>query len=214
MECVKTAEWTHRKRVVRQVRLDVLSADRRADRFFVLQSPLLLGGVNLPQVVEAGIDLGIPLHLLELLIFRSQTLILSQQLLKLHERLRLGGRVCFDWSDRRLRRLTGFGDLSFFVAQLVDFVAQAVKLLVLLAQPGQLIGHNAISVYLDRGAAARGAPLQVRPTRANGQPAFGCYLRSQPWGMMVLSLSGSKVDEITFFADPALPGRFGLPEHI
>ena len=81
-------------------------------------------------------------------------------------------------------------------------------------QPGQLIGHDAISVYLDRGAAARGAPLQVRPTRANGQPAFGCYLRSQPWGMMVLTLSGSKVDEITFFADPALPGRFGLPEHI
>jgi hypothetical protein len=27
-------------------------------------------------------------------------------------------------------------------------------------------------------------------------------------------LSGSKVDEITFFADPALPGRFGLPDHI
>jgi len=27
-------------------------------------------------------------------------------------------------------------------------------------------------------------------------------------------LSGSKVDEITFFADPALPGRFGLPEQI
>jgi hypothetical protein len=26
--------------------------------------------------------------------------------------------------------------------------------------------------------------------------------------------AGSKVDEITFFADPALPGRFGLPEHI
>jgi RNA polymerase sigma-70 factor (ECF subfamily) len=81
-------------------------------------------------------------------------------------------------------------------------------------QPGELIGHDAISVYLDRGAEARGAPLQVRPTRANGQPAFGCYLRSQPWGIVVLTLSGSKVDEITFFADPALPGRFGLPEHI
>ncbi len=81
-------------------------------------------------------------------------------------------------------------------------------------QPGQLIGRDAISAYLDRGAAARGAPLRVRPTRANGQPAFGCYLRSQPWGMVVLTLSGSKVDEITFFADPALPGRFGLPEHI
>ena len=60
----------------------------------------------------------------------------------------------------------------------------------------------------------RGAPLQLRPTRANGQPAFGYYLRSQPRGMMVLTLSGSKIDEITFFADPALPGRFGLPEHI
>ena len=81
-------------------------------------------------------------------------------------------------------------------------------------QPGELIGHEAIGVYLDHGAEVRGAPLQVRPTRANGQPAFGCYLRSQPWGMMVLTLSGSKIDEITFFADPALPGRFGLPEHI
>jgi hypothetical protein len=27
-------------------------------------------------------------------------------------------------------------------------------------------------------------------------------------------LSGSKVDEITLFADPALPVRFGLPAHI
>jgi RNA polymerase sigma-70 factor (ECF subfamily) len=81
-------------------------------------------------------------------------------------------------------------------------------------QPGELIGHEAIGGYLDHGAEDRGAPLHVRPTRANGQPAFACYLRSRPWGMMVLTLSGSKVDEITLFADPALPGRFGLPEHI
>src|SRR5919201_669610 len=80
--------------------------------------------------------------------------------------------------------------------------------------PGELIGHEVIGVYLDHGTEVRGAPLQLRPTRANGQPAFGYYLRSQPRGMMVLTLSGSKVDEITFFADPALPGRFGLPEHI
>jgi hypothetical protein len=32
--------------------------------------------------------------------------------------------------------------------------------------------------------------------------------------MMVLTLSGNRVEEITFFDDPALPGRFGLPEHI
>src|SRR6185312_136080 len=70
-------------------------------------------------------------------------------------------------------------------------------------QPLELIGHEAIGGFLDRRADARG-PLQLRPARANGQPAFGYYLRSQPAGMMVLSLSGSKVDEITFFADPAL----------
>jgi RNA polymerase sigma-70 factor (ECF subfamily) len=81
-------------------------------------------------------------------------------------------------------------------------------------QPGELIGHAAIGAYLDHGAEVRGAPLQVRPTRANGQPAYGCYLRSQPWGMIVLTLSGSAIDEITFFADPALLRRFGLPEQI
>jgi hypothetical protein len=32
--------------------------------------------------------------------------------------------------------------------------------------------------------------------------------------MMVLALSGEEIDEITFFADPALPARFGLPEQI
>ncbi len=30
--------------------------------------------------------------------------------------------------------------------------------------------------------------------------------------MIVLTLSGSNLDEITFFAAPALPGRFGLSE--
>ena len=81
-------------------------------------------------------------------------------------------------------------------------------------QPGELIGHAAIGAYLDRTADVRGAPLEVRPTRANGQPAFGCYLRSQPWGIIVLTLSGGTVDEMTFFNDPALLSRFGLPEHI
>ncbi|HET7744236.1 MAG TPA: hypothetical protein VFK76_05790, partial [Gaiellaceae bacterium] len=81
-------------------------------------------------------------------------------------------------------------------------------------QPLELIGHEAIGAFLDDRAQVRGAPLRLRPTRANGQPAFGYYVRSQPRGMMVLTLSGNKVDQITFFADPALPGRFGLPEHI
>ena len=80
-------------------------------------------------------------------------------------------------------------------------------------RPGELVGHEAIGGYIDHRAEVGGRP-QLRPTRANGQPAFGYYLYSQPQGMMVLTLSGNKVDEITFFDDPALPGRFGLPEHI
>jgi hypothetical protein len=31
---------------------------------------------------------------------------------------------------------------------------------------------------------------------------------------MVLPLSGIRVDAIIFFANPALPGRVGLPEHL
>jgi RNA polymerase sigma-70 factor (ECF subfamily) len=80
-------------------------------------------------------------------------------------------------------------------------------------QPGELVGHEAIGAYLDRRAEA-GGPIQLRPTRANGQPAFGYYLYSQPRGMMVLTLSGNRVEEITFFDDPALTRRFGLPAHI
>jgi hypothetical protein len=30
----------------------------------------------------------------------------------------------------------------------------------------------------------------------------------------VLTLSGSEIDEMTFFNDPALPRRFGLPEYL
>jgi RNA polymerase sigma-70 factor (ECF subfamily) len=81
-------------------------------------------------------------------------------------------------------------------------------------QPLELIGHEAIGAFLDDRAQVRGAPLRLRPTRANGQPAFGYYVRSEPRGLMVLTLSGNKVDKITFFADPAWPGRFGLPERI
>ena len=50
----------------------------------------------------------------------------------------------------------------------------------------------------------RGAPLELRPTRANGQPAFGCYLHSRAWGIIALTLSGEQIAEITAFSDPSL----------
>jgi RNA polymerase sigma-70 factor (ECF subfamily) len=55
------------------------------------------------------------------------------------------------------------------------------------------------------------------PTRANGQPAFGCYLPDQhaaiahAYGLMVLTLDGDRIVAITWFGDRAVMARFGLP---
>ncbi len=59
--------------------------------------------------------------------------------------------------------------------------------------------------------------FRLVPTRSNGQPAFGCYLRdphtpiARAYGLMVLTLSGDQVAEITGFADTGVFGLFGLP---
>ena len=59
---------------------------------------------------------------------------------------------------------------------------------------------------------ARG--FQLVPTRANGQPAFGVYLRTpddiQGVGFFVLTLVGDRISAVTRFEDTVLPA-FGLP---
>ncbi|MEJ3653105.1 RNA polymerase subunit sigma-70 [Actinomycetes bacterium KLBMP 9759] len=55
------------------------------------------------------------------------------------------------------------------------------------------------------------------PTRANGQPAFGCYVRDphaaldRAHGLIVLTLRTDGVSALTRFLDNALLPRFGLP---
>ena len=80
--------------------------------------------------------------------------------------------------------------------------------------PLEYHGREAIAAFLDNRTEVRGAPLEVRPTRANGQPAFGCYLHSRAWGMLVLTLTGEQIAEMTFFSDPSLVARFGLPRQL
>jgi RNA polymerase sigma-70 factor (ECF subfamily) len=64
--------------------------------------------------------------------------------------------------------------------------------------------------------AARGRRFLLIPTRANGQPAFGVYLRDPVTGvghvsgMFVITLAGDRVSAITRF-DSAVLSRFGLP---
>jgi RNA polymerase sigma-70 factor (ECF subfamily) len=84
-------------------------------------------------------------------------------------------------------------------------------------QPHEYQGAEAIGRFLHDRAVTRGGPLLLVPTRANGQPAFGCYFPcphtdiARPYGMIVLTLAGSKVAEITFFADSSVFPHFGLP---
>ena len=80
--------------------------------------------------------------------------------------------------------------------------------------PLEYIGRTAIEAFLDQRAEVRGAPLHVRVTRANGHPAFGCYLHGEGCGMLALTLAGEHVAAMTFFFDRSLVDWFGLPREI
>jgi RNA polymerase sigma-70 factor (ECF subfamily) len=84
-------------------------------------------------------------------------------------------------------------------------------------EPQEYQGGAAIAEFLHDRERARGGTLWLVPTRANGQPAFGCYLpapgagQATPYLLMVLSLDGDRVSAITFFGDRGLFPQFGLP---
>jgi RNA polymerase sigma-70 factor (ECF subfamily) len=84
-------------------------------------------------------------------------------------------------------------------------------------QPFEYQGHTAITGFLRDRAALRGRPLRLAPTRATGQPAFGCYLpdaqtaTAREYGLMVLTLQGDQISAITWFGDSSVFPHFGLP---
>jgi RNA polymerase sigma-70 factor (ECF subfamily) len=84
-------------------------------------------------------------------------------------------------------------------------------------QPYEYQGPAAIGEFLHDRARARGVPLRLVPTRANGQPAFGCYLPdpqaaiAHAYGLLVLTLEGERISAITWFFDRGLFPEFGLP---
>jgi RNA polymerase sigma-70 factor (TIGR02960 family) len=104
------------------------------------------------------------------------------------------------------------GDIDDIVALLTDDA-----LLTMPPQPLEYQGHAPIAAFLRQRAELRGAPLRVVPTRANTQPAFGCYLPdpqaaiARPYGFVVLTLEGDAVAAITWFADTGVFRHFGLP---
>ena len=90
-------------------------------------------------------------------------------------------------------------------------------LLTMPPEPLEYQGHAAIAQFYQSRTwwGARAGTLV--PTRANGQPAFGYYLRdahapvAHANGLVVLTLAGDKISAITRFGDNSLFPHFGLP---
>jgi RNA polymerase sigma-70 factor (ECF subfamily) len=103
------------------------------------------------------------------------------------------------------------GDIDGMVSLLTDDAWVTMPPL-----PHAYQGHRAIRAFLRGSAARRGAPLQLVPTRANGQPAFGCYVpvpatgAARAYALLVLSLAGDRISAITWFADSSSFPQFGL----
>jgi RNA polymerase sigma-70 factor (ECF subfamily) len=80
---------------------------------------------------------------------------------------------------------------------------------------GPAAAARVLTVLTFRGGTRR---FRLLATRANGQPAFGCYAiddnepTAHAHGMMVLTLAGERIAGATRFHDNSLLHRFGLPE--
>ena len=108
------------------------------------------------------------------------------------------------------------GDITGVVALLTDDG-------VLRMPPEGIEYHGRVAIAEFLSTVPGGGRLErfrLIPTRANGQPAFGCYLRdphapiAHAYGLMVLTLSGRSVTVITGFADTGVFRAFGLPRTI
>jgi RNA polymerase sigma-70 factor (ECF subfamily) len=84
--------------------------------------------------------------------------------------------------------------------------------------PLEYQGTPAIADFLWSIARWRaGRRYRLIPTRANTQPAFGCYRHdahapiAHATGLLVLSLEGGRIAAITNFIDSSVLSRFGLP---
>jgi RNA polymerase sigma-70 factor (ECF subfamily) len=104
------------------------------------------------------------------------------------------------------------GDLDGLVALLTDDV--------FLSMPPLPLEYEGIDVATRFYATmiGSGRRFDLVPTRANGQPAFGAYLRAASGirhgtGLLVLTLTGDRISSVTRFDTSMLPW-FGLPRSL
>jgi RNA polymerase sigma-70 factor (ECF subfamily) len=111
----------------------------------------------------------------------------------------------------RRRPQTETGDVDGLVALLADDV-----LLTMPPIPLEYQGRELVAEFLTAVVFQPGTIFRLVAARANGQPAFGMYLREPPAtvahanGVMVFTLAGSGICAMTRFGTSVLP-RFGLP---
>ena len=103
-------------------------------------------------------------------------------------------------------------DLDALVALLTDDVRVAMPPI-----PLEYLGRDAVA-RLCASIIRSGRRFDLVPTRANGQPAFGAYLRGSTGirhgtGLIVLTLTGSRISGMTHFENSAL-AWFGLPRSL
>src|SRR5215218_5785089 len=101
----------------------------------------------------------------------------------------------------RFADAVGAGDVDGMVSLLTDDAWLTMP-----PEPYEYQSPAAIGTFLRGREVARGA-MRLVPTRANGEPAFACYLPSapteiaRPYGLFVLGMEGDRIAAITWFAD-------------
>jgi RNA polymerase sigma-70 factor (TIGR02960 family) len=103
-------------------------------------------------------------------------------------------------------------DLDAVVSLLTDDVFLAMP-----PMPFEYEGRDVVARFCA-GILGPGRRFDLVPTRANGQPAFGTYLRGADGirhgtGLIVLTLCGERISAMTRFESGVL-GRFGLPRSL
>jgi RNA polymerase sigma-70 factor (TIGR02960 family) len=103
-------------------------------------------------------------------------------------------------------------DLDALVALLTDDVFMSMP-----PMPFEYEGRDVVARFCA-GIFRAGRRFDLVPTRANGQPAFGAYLRapngiSHGIGLYVLTLAGDRICAMTRFENSVLPS-FGLPRSL
>jgi RNA polymerase sigma-70 factor (TIGR02960 family) len=114
---------------------------------------------------------------------------------------------------QRLAAAYEAGDVKALVSLLTEDAVITAPL-----ADGKYVGPAAAAQVFD-AIFAHGRAYRLVPTRANGQPGFGVYVRDPATGgfnangMLVVTLAGDRVRGMTRF-DNSMIARFGLPRRL